>query len=105
MSGCSARKRRRSVPLAGHADRLAIAFHPPVLPVNSQAMAYAVTGQGPGFSPAAPSGKGALCFLTAQKFCKVCASHSVFAVLFRYFLHFPLDFAAVLRYYFSTKDV
>lgn len=34
-------------------------------------MAYAVTGQGPGFSPAAPSGKGALCFLTAQKFCKV----------------------------------
>ena len=60
-------------------------------------MADAVTGQGPGFSPAAPGGKGALRFLFS--------SHSFFAVLFRYFLHFPLDFAAVLRYYFSTKDV
>ena len=68
-------------------------------------MADAVTGQGPGFSPAAPGGKGALGFLTAQQFCKVFSSHSFFAVLFRYFLHFPLDFAAVLRYYFSTKDV
>lgn len=104
MSGCSVRKRRRSVPLAGHADRLAIAFHPPVLPVNSQAMAYAVTGQGPGFSPAAPDGKGALRFLTAQQFCKVFFYHSFFPVLFRYFLSFPLDFAADLRYYFNTKE-
>lgn len=68
-------------------------------------MADAVTGQGPGFSPAAPGGKGALRFLTAQKFCKVFSSHSFFPVLFRYFLSFPLDFAADLRYYFSTKDV
>lgn len=68
-------------------------------------MADAVTGQGPGFSPAAPGGKGTLRFLTAQQFCKFFSSHSFFPVLFRYFLSFPLDFAAVLRYYFSTKDV
>ena len=36
-----------------------------------KALADAVTGQGPGFSPAAPDGKGALRFLTAQQFCKV----------------------------------
>lgn len=68
-------------------------------------MADAVTGQGPGFSPAAPDGKGALRFLTAQQFCKVFFLSFIFPVLFRYFLSFPLDFAADLRYYFSTKDV
>lgn len=89
MSGCSARKRRRSVPLAGYADRLAIAFHPPVLPVNSQAMADAVTGQGPGFSPAAPGGKGALGFLTAQQFCKVFFLSFIFRRSFSIFSVFP----------------
>ena len=89
MSGCSARKRRRSVPLAGHADRLAIAYHPPLLPVNSPALADAVTGQGPGFSPAAPDGKGALRFLTAQQFCKVFFLSFIFPRSFSIFSVFP----------------
>ncbi len=52
-------------------------------------MAYAVTGQGPGFSPAAPSGKGALCFLTAQKFCKVFFLSFIFCRSFSIFSAFP----------------
>lgn len=32
------------------------------------------------------------------------SSHSFFPVLFRYFLSFPLDFAADLRYYFNAKE-
>ncbi len=92
-------------PLAGHADRLAIAFHPPVLPVNSQAMAYAVTGQGPGFSPAAPDGKGALAFPDGPAILQSFFFLSfIFPRSFRYFLSFPLDFAADLRYYFNTKE-
>lgn len=52
-------------------------------------MADAVTGQGPGFSPAAPGGKGALRFLTAQKFCKVFFLSFIFPRSFSIFSVFP----------------
>lgn len=52
-------------------------------------MADAVTGQGPGFSPAAPSGKGALRFLTAQQFCKVFFLSFIFPRSFSIFSVFP----------------
>ena len=54
-----------------------------------KAMADAVTGQGPGFSPAAPGGKGALRFLTAQQFCKVFFLSFIFPHSFSIFSVFP----------------